>query len=291
MNRPGHSLLELLVALGVGALVISLGATIGFRHQRFHRDVVIALARAEVLGELVALMPISVRGIAPGEGDIAPGAARDTSLQFRAVIVSAVICDSGATTVVLAPAESAIRFSSVLVHPAAGDTAWFLDAASAVEVWVPRQITAVADSSAICRLGSSTPFGTTPHVSLALRLGAPAPPRPNVVRVTRPWRYSIYKAADNAWYLGAKEWNPSTAKFNTIQPVAGPLVSAAAGGLRFRYLDSAGIVLPAVPPDPRGIAAIDIGFRVDSVVPGKYVHAASIRGRSNVVVALRNRLR
>lgn len=291
MNRPGHTLLELLVALGVGALVISLGATIGFRHQRFHRDVVIAVARAEALGELVALMPISVRGIAPGEGDIATGGARDTSLEFRAVIASAVVCDSGATTVALAPAESPIRFSSILVRPAAGDTAWFLGVASPVESWVPRPIAAVFDSSAICRLGSSSPFGTAPQVTVALRLGASAPPRSNVVRVTRPWRYSIYKASDNAWYLGAKEWNPATGKFNTIQPVAGPLVSAAAGGLRFRYLDSAGAFLPAIPPAPRRIAAIDIGFRVDSVIPGTYAHAASIRGRSNVVVALRNRLR
>jgi hypothetical protein len=243
------------------------------------------------LSELVALMPISVRGVAPGEGDIAMGGARDTSLQFRATIVSAVVCDSGAGTVVLAPAESATRFSSVLIRPAVGDTAWFLDVAPAVETWVPRPITAVADSSAICRLGSSAPFGTAPHLSLALRLGAPAPPRSNVVRVTRPWRYSIYKASDNAWYLGAKEWNPASAKFNTIQPVAGPLVSAAAGGLRFRYLDSAGVVLPGVPPDPRQIAAIDVGFRVDSVIPGKYAHAASIRARSNVVIALRNRAR
>lgn len=284
-------MLELLIALGVGAVVLSLGATIGFRHQRFHRDVVIAVARAEALDQLVALMPISIRGVAPGEGDLAPGAARDTSLEFRAVIASGVVCDSGASTVIMAPTDSTMHLSSTLTRPAAGDTAWLLEGSTLPQAWTPRPILAVLDSNAICRLGSTGPFGTTPRVSLGLRLVAPAPARSSVVRVTRPWRYSIYRASDGYWYLGAKEWNAAAAKFNSIQPVAGPLVSAAAGGLRFRYLDSAGIQLPAVPPDPRRIAAIDVGFRVDSIIPGKYGHATSIRGRTNVVIGLRNRWR
>jgi hypothetical protein len=291
LTRSGHTVLELLIALGVGAIVMSLGATIGFRHQRFHRDVVIAVARAETLDQLVALMPISIRGIAPGEGDVAPGAARDTSLEFRAVIGSAVVCDSGGNTVIVAPNDSSRHLSSVLVRPAAGDTAWFLDVSAAQQTWVPRAIIAVLDSSAVCHLGSTSPFGTEPRVSLGLRFGTPAPPRSSVVRVTRPWRYSIYRASDGAWYLGAKEWNPAAAKFNGIQPVAGPLVPAAAGGLRFRYIDSSGLQLPSVPPDPRRIAAIDVGFRVDSVIPGSYGHATSIRGRTNVVIGLRNRWR
>src|ERR1043165_4192864 len=77
--RRGYTLVELLVSLSVGALVLGLSAMIAFRHQRFHRDVVIAVERGDQLAELVALMPISLRGIAPGEGDIAPGAARDPS--------------------------------------------------------------------------------------------------------------------------------------------------------------------------------------------------------------------
>jgi hypothetical protein len=112
-----------------------------------------------------------------------------------------------------------------------------------------------------------------------------------VVRVTRPWRYSLYRASGGRWYLGAKEWNPSLEKFNTIQPVAGPLVSASAGGLRFQYLDSLGGTLPVIPPDVRAIAAIEARFRVDSIIPGAYAHAASVRGRATVVIGLRNRAR
>jgi prepilin-type N-terminal cleavage/methylation domain-containing protein len=289
--RRGYTLIELIVALSVGAVVIGLGASIGFRHQRFHRDVVIAVERADELDELVALMPISLRGIAPGEGDIAPGGARDTSLEFRAVIASAVACDSASSTVLLAPADASPRLAAVLSRPQAGDTAWILDASGPTESWLTRAITQVFDSAAVCRLGNAAPDGLSARPSIALRLDGIPPETPTVVRVTRPWRYSLYHASDGDWYLGAKEWNPALLRYNTIQPVAGPLASAAGGGLRFRYVDSLGADLTAIPLDPRRIAGIEVGLRVDSVIPGSYSHAASIRGRATVVIALRNRAR
>lgn len=291
LRRPGYTLIELLVALALGALVIGLGSMIAFRHQRFHRDVVIAVERTDQLNELVALMPISLRAIAPGEGDIAPGGARDTSIEFRATIASAVVCDSSSATALLAPLNASPRLASVLARPEPGDTAWFLDSSGPIESWTPRPISAAIDSSALCRLGSSAPFGTSPRTSIALRLSAAPPPASSVVRVTRPWRYSLYRASDGRWYFGAKDSNPALAHFNTIQPVAGPLLSAAAGGLRFRYLDSVGSVLPLVPPDPRRIASVEVGFRVDSAIPGSYSHATSVRARATVVIGLRNRAR
>ena len=291
MRRSGHTLIELLVALGIGALVLGLASMIGFRHQRFHRDVVVAVERADEIDELVAMMPISLRGIAPGEGDIAPGNARDTSIEFRATIVSAVVCDSPSTNALLAPADASPRLASILTRPEPGDTAWFLDASGAADAWVPRVIAAAIDSVTICRVGSSAPFGTGARTSIALRLTAAPPTGAVVIRVTRPWRYSLYRASDNRWYFGAKEWNPAVSRFNTIQPVAGPLLSATAGGLRFRYLDSAGAGLPPVPPDPTRIASIEVGVRVDSTIPGSYAHASSVRSKATVVIGLRNRVR
>ena len=291
MKRAGHTVIELLVAVGIGALVIGLGATIGFRHQRFHRDVLVAVERSEQLDQVVALAPITLRAIAPGEGDIAPGAARDTSLEFRGTIASAVVCDSASSVVLLAPADFAPRMTSYQSRPEPGDTAWFLDASGAGEQWVARSITSVFDSTAACMIGATLPFGMTPRRSVAIRLTAPAPVGASIARMTRPTRYSLYRASDGAWYLGAKDWNASLARFSTIQPVAGPLASASASGLRFNYLDSLGALLPATPGDPAKIAAIEAGFRVDSAIPGKYAHAASIRGRATAVIALRNRAR
>jgi prepilin-type N-terminal cleavage/methylation domain-containing protein len=291
LDRRGYTLAELLIALSLGAVVIGLGSMIGFRQQRFHRDVVVAVERADEISELVALLPVSLRAIAPGEGDIAAGAARDTSIEFRATIASAAVCDSATSTVLLSPVDVVPRLLSVVTRPEPGDTAWFLDTSGSLETWVPRSITAVIDSSATCRLGTSAPFGAAPRTSLALRLASPPPARSAVVRMTRPWRYSVYRASDGRWYFGAKEWNAALVRFNTIQPVAGPLLSASAGGLRFRYLDSLGAVLPAVPPDPRRIASVEVGLRVDSVIPGAYSHATTVRAGATVVIGLRNRAR
>src|SRR3954465_15790090 len=116
MNR-GHTVIEMLVALSVGALVIGLAATIGFRHQRFHRDVLAAVESSEQLDQVVALTPIGLRGLAPGEGDIAAGSARDTSLEFRATLASAVVCDSATTVAMLAPADVTPRLASFQTRP------------------------------------------------------------------------------------------------------------------------------------------------------------------------------
>ena len=288
MTRRGHTLIELLITISVGTVVVGLAALIAFRHQRFHRDLVVAVERSEQLDQLVALMPIAIRSVAPGEGDIAPGSARDTSLEFRATIVSAVACDSGGTTVLVAPAGALPRLASVLARPEPGDTAWFLDASAANETWTPRPVTSVIDSLAVCVLGGILPFGTESRSSLAIRLAEPPPFDASVVSVTRPWRYSLYRGSDGAWYLGAKDWNTALARFNSIQPVAGPLMSASKAGLRFRYYDSLGATVAAT-DDPRRIALVEVAFRVDSAIPGQYVHATSIRGRASALIALRNR--
>jgi hypothetical protein len=289
--KYGHTLVEMLVSLGIGALIVGLTATIGFRHQRFHRDVIVAVERSEQLDQVVALTPIGLRGIAPGEGDIAAGAARDTSIEFRATIATAVVCDSATTVALLAPAGVTPRLASFQSRPESGDTAWFLDTSTLVERWVGRPIAAVFDSVGRCMLGTTLPFGTAPLKSIAIRLAAVAPAGSSALRITRPFRSSLYRASDGAWYLGAKDWNPSAGRFNTIQPVAGPLASASANGLRFRYFDSLGALLPGVPPDPRSIAAIEASFRVDSGIPGKYAHATTIRNRAVAFIALRNRVR
>lgn len=289
--RPAYTLLETMIAVSIGTLVIGLGATIGFRHQRFHRDIVIAVERTEQLEQIVALMPISIRSISPAEGDIPPGGARDTSLEFRATIATSVVCDSGQGRVILAPVAASPRLTSIITRPEPGDTAWALALSDSSEHWIPHAIGGVANAAHTCTLGGTFPFGDAVWPSITLSIAAPLPGPGTPVRVTRPWRYSLYRASDGAWYLGAKDWNPTLVRFNTIQPVAGPFMSAATSGVRFSYLDSLGATLPSGLADPAGIALIEVAFRTDSVIPGKYDHAASIRGRLASAIALRNRRR
>ncbi|HET9424602.1 MAG TPA: hypothetical protein VFO55_04450, partial [Gemmatimonadaceae bacterium] len=124
---------------------------------------------------------------------------------------------------------------------------------------------------------------------LALRLEGPSPSPGMPLRVTRPWRYSLYRASDGLWYLGAREWNAALSRFNTIQPVGGPFLSAASSGLRFTYADAGGNALVPGMSNTHDIALIEVAFRVASAIPGDYEHAASIRGASSTAIALRNR--
>jgi hypothetical protein len=289
-RRQGYTVVETIVAVSVGALVIGLGAALAFRHQRFHRDLTIVAERTEQLTQVMAVLPVSLRAITPGDGDIAPGGARDTSLEFRATIASGVVCDSAGGSVFLAPVAESPALMSVTTPPEVGDTAWLLDAAGSPDRWTAFPITAIATLAHVCLLGTAAPFGQTPRASLRLTLTGHGRPGA-AVRITRPFRYSLYKASDGGWYVGAKDWSPALGRFNTIQPVAGPFLSASAAGMRFRYADSLGAAVPSGAASTAGIAIIEVALRSDSVLPGKYAHAASSRLRSSVAVAIRNRVR
>jgi len=123
-----------------------------------------------------------------------------------------------------------------------------------------------------------------------------APPIANfagsVLRVTRPVRYSLYRGGDGRWYLGQRDWNVTSLRFNTIQPVSGPFASAASRGLVFQYVDSTGAALPTPVSDPRAIALIRVDLRGQSRNVMR-AFAGQAQGKStdsvHVAVWLRNR--
>lgn len=292
--RHGYTAIEMLAALVISVITIAAVGELAFRQQRFHRDVVSAVERLEQLEQAAGLMPIALRSIAPGEGDIPPGGARDTALEFRATIATGVVCDSGHGSLVLAPANTdPPRLTSILSRPDVGDTLWSLSLVGSAETWTPKSIVTVIDSSTTCLVGGISPWpGAARRVSVVLRVtGQLSAGSGTPLRITRSWRYSIYHASDGDWYLGAREWNAATAKFNTIQPVSGPFVSSSNGGVAFGYFDTSGVAIASGSASTRGIALIQTSFRVDSTLPGKFHHAIGVNASTITKVALRNRLR
>jgi hypothetical protein len=85
-----------------------------------------------------------------------------------------------------------------------------------------------------------------------------------VVRVTRPVRYSLYRGGDGQWYLGQRDWNVTSLRFNTIQPVSGPFSSPSARGLVFQFSDSTGAPLSSPVADTRAIALVRVDVRGQS---------------------------
>jgi hypothetical protein len=112
------------------------------------------------------------------------------------------------------------------------------------------------------------------------------------VRVTRPIRYSLYHASDGSWYLGARDWNDASAKFNTTQPLAGPFRSPGAGPV-FRWFDSTGAVLasPVAWRDQVALVRIDLRAQTRNAdrVLGSAWNSGPRADSVSTFVAVRNR--
>jgi hypothetical protein len=265
------------------------------RWQRFNRELSSAAERLDQVDQTTLLLAGDLRAVAPGEGDISAGQARDTALQVRATTLSSIVCDTGAGRITLAPANAPARLASTLSPPVPGDTAWglMLDAAGG-DRWLPFPIAAVTASIGGCTLGGRgilPPNTSGSRTVLTVAAGTELPGPGTVVRVTRLVRYSLYRASDNAWYLGVREWNPPQARFNTIQPVSGPFLPPARNGLTFQYRDSLDAPVASGALDTRLIARVEISISSDSgSVPRSRLMGAGSEQRV-LAVALRNRWR
>lgn len=264
-NRSGVTAAELLVALTIAGIVLALLTGIAVREQRVFSDLADASALEAHLREAASVLPIDLRDLAPASNDIRQ--ATDTALEIRATIASAVVCDTTATALVLAPATSSARFASFATPIAVGDTAWLLSASDTSDTWLPLAISAsgTAPAGNCGALGPSldpTEIATARTTISADHAAAGSGPLVGLpIRVTRPIRYSLYHVSDGLWYLGERDWNATTLRFNTIQPVAGPFLSATLGGLTFSYLDRTGTAIASPVADRTSIASVRIDLR------------------------------
>jgi len=290
------TLIEMTVAMTVGGVALALIAVISLRQQRLYADVADRAALNGQLRQASALLPLELRGASSGGGDIRE--ARDTAIELRSSIATAVVCDTIGGAIVLSPASSgATAFAGYLTAIAPGDTAWLLVRGDTADAWTPYAVSSATSvaSGACGPLGPRLSGSARASSRVAVRLSM-APPIANfpgsVLRVTRPVRYSLYRGGDGRWYLGQRDWNVTSLRFNTIQPVSGPFASAASRGLVFQYVDSIGAALPTPVSDPRAIALIRVDLRGQSRNVMR-AFAGQAQGKStdsvHVAVWLRNR--
>ena len=277
-RRPaGFTLPELLIALACASVLCAAVAAIALRQQRLFAELADNAAMTGRLREVIATLPIDLRAVSPAAGDIRD--ARDTSLEIRGTIASAVVCDTvggvSGRSAILGPAAPGVETYAALLTPiAAGDTAWLLDARDTVEQWIPRRVTSVSTTTTSrCAAGGPVVSGTS-FAATSLALDTLAPARAgSVIRVTRPARYSLYKSSDGSWQLGARDWNTTTSRFNTIQPLAGPLLPPSGRGLVFSYFDSAGVAVANPGAASSGVALIHVAARAKAGVPTRVLGA------------------
>jgi hypothetical protein len=291
--RRAVTLVEMVVSLSLTGIVLALVAAISLRQQRIVSDLGERSALSARLQEAASLLPIQLRAASPF--DIRD--ARDTALEIRATIATAIVCDTVGPALVLAPVTGGESPYASFTSPVeAGDSAWLFVNEPMSTGWRGYAITHVGTRvpGACARAGPilSETESRAEHVTIDV---ASVPPRAvgTALRVTRPIRYSLYRAGDGAWYIGERDWNNTDARFNGTQPIAGPYLSASDGGLRFRYADSTGALLDTPVADPLAISTIAVELRGRTAKPVSVLGAVGRRGpfvdSTMLTIALRNR--
>jgi prepilin-type N-terminal cleavage/methylation domain-containing protein len=251
LSRRGVTLVELLVALALAALVLGTATTSALRQQRSHATIIstvgadaqIRAATQVLAGQLALLDPLA--------GDLMPGEAEDSVVQIRAPVAVSIACQKEIGAATLLPNDTgSVSFGGAVSSPRAGDTLWWLGDTA----WSAQEITSVQPVSASCSY-PVVAVGVALRVVLAgqdtIEAGSP-------LRATRQTRYGVYRASSGDWQLGFREWNDSTHHFPAPQPMAGPLLLRNRGrqtGLR--YFDATGAELKS-PIDVKSIARIRI---------------------------------
>jgi len=283
-RRRAFTLAELLITLALSALVLGIAVSVGARLQHRLLAESARLAIAEQLSSGAQLVPLDVRAASPVGGDIVE--ARDTSLQLRATTASGVVCGGSATSVLIASILGAGARALTLAG-AAGDTLWILADSDTLEQWRPFRLSGARSVAGACPpidAAGAQLFDVAHLWAADLRDSAVVAPG-SVVRLTRPVRYSFYRAGDGHWYLGLRSWNAATLQFNVVQPLAGPYASPLRGGTGFRYFDAAEAALPLGSVDRQRVARVEMQLVAEPAAAGLSVATDTER----VVVALRNR--
>lgn len=267
--RSGFTLHELLISLGVTAGICALASNLAVSQLRFFRGAGEMAAMRDQLVHVNAIPVSLLWGISPAAGDIL--VALDSALEFRAAIGSAVVCDGrpGWLTVPSYAPPSGNALGSYVDSPEPDDAiaAFFEDSLGAG--WLELHVAMAPNAGGAC------PAFPVVAGTWTLQLREPvALPSGTVVRFLRPLRLSLYRASDNRWYLGARDWNGTLRRFNSIQPVAGPVSpydeDPGKTGLLFTYVDASNLPVPGG-SDPRQIAGVRITARGSTRKPASVV--------------------
>jgi len=280
----------MIISLTVTGAVLAVAVHAALGQLRFFDGVAQMSSLRNQLTQAASIPRALAWGSSPVAGDIA--VAQDTALELSVVIGSAVVCESAPGWIIVPlPATEGNTLAAFAESPQPDDRVAALVADSAGATWITLRVAGPPVGGAGCPRYPSTAGGWT--IALTEQLAIPAGA---LVRFLRPMRLSGYRASDGRWYLGARDWNAGTHRFNTIQPVAGPLdppsATPAAAGLLFEYFDSLGAPLGDA-ADPRAIAAIAVSVRARSGtavrVPGVATDAAArLVDSCRVMLVLRN---
>jgi hypothetical protein len=275
--RPGWTLHEMLISLVVMSGVVGLAAQLATGQLRFFRSSAELATLRKDASQASDIAASLLRGLAPGAGDIE--VALDSAIEVAAPTGSAVVCSSadGVFTIPASSGPTGNTLAAFSELPEPGDRVFALSVDSIGEAWSAHVVAASAGINGMCAVAPSFAAARTIRIQDNAVL-APG----SALRFARPFRLSLYRSSDGRWYLGARDWNAESQRFNTIQPVAGPLrpydADATRSGLTFVYHDARGAEL--MPPVDR--------YRIAVITVVARASWQSVDDSSAVTVALRN---
>jgi hypothetical protein len=257
LNRGGWTLHEMLISLCVMGGVFALVAHQATTQTRLYTGIQQATLAREHRAQASSIAGRILWSLSPEARDLT--VAMDSALQVEMSIGASVVCASAPGMVIMAGPVSqrgaVVAAFSDTPEPGDGVAALFHD--SLGTTWLTFRVASAPTAAPCARFPAFPGWQLTLVEPIQLPEGA-------ALRVLRPLRLSLYRASDNRWYLGAKEWNGEQQRFNTIQPIAGPYDrydrDPARSGFAFRYLDRLGHELHA-PFDAARVATVTIAAR------------------------------
>ena len=308
-GRRGFTLIELIVATSLAALVGSAIMLTLRRQERFYRAATeVTQVRAQ-LRDATDVLASDIRGAAIARYGLP--LMTDSAMELFTAIGSSVVCAAPAgKTLFLPPPRlaSGTVLTSLLAPPDTGDLALIYEMPAGQPDsgrWLESRITAFTSRSVSTTCPAATGFtsdvdavGQTGYALTLLSVPTASVRKGAPVRFLRRGRYSLYRSSDAQWYLGFRRCNavgPSVC--GTIQPVSGPYLpyerqGGNSGGMAFRYFDSAGgeVVDALLSPT---ISRIDVVLRGETARAVSLAGDARLRYRDSAVVSIspRNRAR
>ena len=305
-DRRGFSLIELMVVIVLLGIVMGSILTVVTRQQRFYRGTREVIETRSNVRQGIDVLRAELRGVSSIGGDLYPGQMNETSIEFRSMTGSSMICSipspSGQT--LIAPPDGAMASGAILSVwrsvPAVGDSVFVYDngpdASTSDDSWTPiRSVRSVTPLVGAC---GTTPFlghGAVGKTGYAIGVQPPLPStiQPGTpIRFFRRVRYELYQASDLRWYLGYSECRPTASPTcSPLEPVSGPYLPFAVSGgsgIGFYYFDVNGVQTTT----PTQVARIDVIVRGQSEQPVAVTGGGAqphFLDTTRVAVGLRNR--